>query len=384
MALILNDEQRMLRDSAQSFLAERAPVAHLRNLRDHNDPLGYSPPLWAQFAEQGYCSMLIPEAYGGLGLGVLEAGLISERIGHTLTPTPFLSSAVLAAWLVARAGSDAQKTRLLPALASGQRILALAVDERSKHNPTLVAAQASARTSGGGASAGSVTGYVINGAKTFVLDGHIASELVVVARTAPNALSLFLIDAKLRGVSIERIAMLDSSNAARVRFDQVTVGADALLGKLGGGAELLDQVLDVGRVVVAAQLLGIADEVFERTIDYLKQRKQFDKIIGEFQALQHRAAELFCDIEMTRAIVLKALQAVDRDVAAAKLIVSQAKARACLTANRAVQEGVQMHGGIGMTDAIDIGLFMKRARTLIELFGDAGFHGDRIATLGGY
>ena len=381
MALVLNDEQKMLRDSAQSFLAERAPVAHLRKLRDGNDSLAYSRELWSQFAEQGYCSILIPERHGGLGLGVFEAGLISENIGHTLTPAPFISSAVLAPWLIAHAGSDAQKTRLLPLIGKGQRLLALAIDERSKHNPTAIATQATAK---GGTSGAAASGYVINGSKTFVLDAYGADELIVVARTAANALSLFLVDAKLRGVTIERTAMVDSNNAARVRFDQVTVGADALIGKLGEGAALLDQALDVGRVVVAAQLLGIADEVFARTMDYIKQRKQFDKIIGEFQALQHRAAELFCDIEITRAIVLKALQAVDRDVASAALTVAQAKARACVTANRAVQESVQMHGGIGMTDAIDIGLFMKRARALIELFGDAGFHADRVAKMGSY
>jgi acyl-CoA dehydrogenase len=196
--------------------------------------------------------------------------------------------------------------------------------------------------------------------------------------------TLFLVEASASGVEIERTFMVDAHNAARVSLNGVRVGAEAVLGVTDGGGALLEQLLDVGRAVVAAQLLGVADEAFNRTVAYLKERKQFNRPIGEFQALQHRAAQLYCDLELTRAIVLKALQAVQKDATQSRVLVSQAKSRACTTASRAVQEGVQMHGGIGMTDDLDIGLFMKRARVLQELFGDAGFHADRIATLGGY
>lgn len=373
MPLLLTDEQRMLRESAQSFLAERAPIAHLRELRDNADARGYGPAIWQKFADQGYSAILVPEAHGGLGLGAVEAGVVAEELGHTLTPSPFLSTAVLAARLLARGGSPAQQGRLLPAIAAAETVLALAVDEHPKHRPEAIALTA---TAAGG-------GFRLDGSKCFVVDGHVASELIVAARSG-GGITLFLVDAKAPGVSIERTVMVDAHNAARVVFSGVTVGAEAVLGEVDAGAALLAEALDLGRLTVAAELLGLADEVYARTLAYLKERRQFGRIIGEFQALQHRAAELYVDIELTRALVLKAQQAYDRDPAQAVLLVAQAKAIACRSANRAVQEGVQMHGGMGMTDEFDIGLFMKRARVLQELFGDANFHADRVATLGGY
>ncbi len=374
MALVLNDEQRMLSDSVNAFLGEKAPVAHLRQLRDGRDESGFSRPLWRQFAEQGYSATLVPEAHDGLGLGAVEAGIVGEALGRTLTPSPFLSTSVLAARILSKAGTAAQQARLLPAIAAAKVVLSLAVDESSKHHPLSLATTAT-RTG---------EGYRLDGAKTFVLDGHAADELIVAARSSDTGLSLFLVGAKAKGVSVERTVMVDSHNAARARFDAVALAPEALLGGFGEGAQVLEDALDLGRAVVAAQLLGVAEETFERTLAYLKERKQFDRIIGEFQALQHRAAELYIDLELTRVLVLRALQTLDCDPANAKLLVSQAKARACTTANRAVQEGVQMHGGMGMTDEFDIGLFMKRARVLQELFGDAGFHTDRAGRLSGY
>ncbi len=374
MALVLNQEQGMLRDSVNAFLGEHAPVAQLRKLRDSRDDAGFDRRLWRQFADQGYSATLVPEAYGGLGLGAVEAGIIGEALGRTLAPSPFLSTAVLAARALARSGSEAQRSSLLPAIAAAEVVVALAVDEASKHLPAAIATKAERDGSG----------YRLDGAKTFVLDGHVADRLILAARTSERGLTLFLVDPRAEGVHIERTLMVDAHNAARVRLERVRVEADAVLGSMDGAAPVLDEVLDLGRAVVAAQLLGTADEVFERTLAYLKERKQFDRFIGEFQALQHRAAELFIDIELTRALVLGALQALDQDPAQAGLVVAQAKAHACNTANRAVQEGVQMHGGIGMTDEFDIGLFMKRVRTLQELLGDSGFHADRVATMNGY
>ena len=374
MALVLNEEQGMLRDSVNAFLSERAPVAHLRKLRDSRDAVGFDRRLWRQFAEQGYSAILVPEANAGLGLGAMEAGIIGEALGRTLTPTPFLSTAVLAARTLARAGSQAQQAQLLPAIAAAETVIAFAVDETGKHRPAAIAARA----------ARDGTGFRLDGAKTFVLDGHVADRFIVAARTSERGLTLLLADPRAAGVHLERTLMADAHNAARVRFDGVRIEADAVLGEADAAGAVLDEVLDLGRVVVAAQLLGLADCVFERTLAYLKERRQFDRAIGEFQALQHRAAELYIDIELTRALVLGALQAMDEDPAKAGLIVAQAKAHACTTANRAVQEGVQMHGGIGMTDEFDIGLYMKRARTLQELLGDAGFHADRVAAMNGY
>ena len=374
MALTLTDEQRMLRDSVQAFLGARAPIAHLRRLRDTADPDGYSRELWRGFGAQGYSATLVPEGDGGLGLGVVEAGLVAEQLGHTLTPSPFLSTAVLAGWVIAQAGTQAQRVRLLPVIAAAETVVALAVDEHGKHRPSAIATTA---TRDG-------AGFRLDGSKLFVLDGHVAETLIVAARSGADALTLLLVDAGTAGVAIERTVMVDAHNAARVRLDGVRVAGDAVLGAVGAGAPWLEQLLDVGRVVVAAELLGLADEVFARTLAQLKERRQFDRAIGEFQALQHRAAELYCDIEMTRALVLKALQAVAAGPAQARLLASQAKAHACTTAGRAVREGVQLHGGIGMTDAFDLGLYMKRARVLQELFGDAGFHTERVATLRGY
>ncbi len=373
MALILDESRRMLRDSAQNFLGERAPVSHLRALRDADDALGHSPALWRAFGEQGYSATLVPEAHGGLGLGVAEAGLIAEQIGHTLTPSPYFSTAVLAAWLLKTAGSAAQRQDWLPRIAAAQTIVTLAVDERSRHKPSALATIA-ARDNGG---------WRIDGHKLLVLDGHVADAWSVAAR-ADGGTALLLVPNGTAGVSVERTVMVDAHSAARLRFDGACVGADALIGSVEHGAALLDQVLDVGRAVASSELLGLADEVFERTVEYLKQRKQFERTIGEFQALQHRAAELFCDLELTRAIVRQAQNALDDGAGDAPLRCAQAKARACLTANRAVQEGVQMHGGIGMTDELDIGLFMKRARVLQELFGDAAFQIDRAALLSGF
>jgi acyl-CoA dehydrogenase len=373
MTWVPDEQRRMLRDSAQSFLADRAPVAHLRALRDANDPAGHSAQLWRGFGEQGYSATLVPEALGGLGLGVTEVALIAEQIGHTLAPTPFFSTAVLAAWLLKTAGSPEQQEAWLPRIAAADVVMALAVDEQPRHRPFLLNTTA-ARDSGG---------WRIDGQKLLVIDGHVADALIVAAR-ADGGTALLLVRTSAPGLKIERTAMVDSHNAARARFDAVRVGSDALIGSVETGAHLLEGTLDVGRVVSAAELLGLADEVFERTVEYLKQRKQFDRLIGEFQALQHRCAELFCDLELARAIVRQALKALDDAAADAPLRVAQAKARAGLSANRAVQEAVQMHGGIGMTDELEIGLFMKRARVLQELFGDASFQIDRAALLSGF
>jgi alkylation response protein AidB-like acyl-CoA dehydrogenase len=232
-------------------------------------------------------------------------------------------------------------------------------------------------------------GFRLSGAKALVVDGHAADLLIVVARSAGSAgerdgLTLFLVDPRAKGVAIERTVMVDSHNAARIVFDQVELDADHVLGEIDRGGALLDVVLNIGRGAVASEMLGLADEVFGRTVTYLKERKQFGKAIGEFQALQHRAAQLYIDIEITRAAVLKALQALDADAAKATTPVAVAKARAGTTATRAVQEGVQMHGGMGMTDQFDIGFFMKRARVCEELLGDTNFHADQLARMRSY
>jgi alkylation response protein AidB-like acyl-CoA dehydrogenase len=373
MPLVLTEEQSMLRDSARGFINEKAPIAHLRKMRDDRDATGFSRDLWKGFAEMGFAGLLVPEAFGGSGLGAVEAGIVLEEIGRNLMPSPFLSTAVLAVSALTR-GNAEQQAAYLPKIADGSLIAALAVDEGAKHRPLNIAMQA--------VRAGN--GFKLNGAKALVVDGHVADLLIVAARTGGNAgerggLTLFLVDPKAKGVSVERTVMVDAHNAARINFDNVEVSADAVLGEVDQGGDLLDAVLNIGRGAVASEMVGLSEEVFNRTVTYLKERKQFGKLIGEFQALQHRAATLYIDIEISRAATLKALQTLDQDAAKASHAVSVAKARAGTTATRAVQEGVQMHGGMGMTDQFDIGLFMKRARVCQELFGDDNYHAERLA-----
>ncbi|MGN6116335.1 MAG: acyl-CoA dehydrogenase family protein [Nitrobacter sp.] len=379
MPLLLTEEQSMLRDSARGLISDKAPVAHLRKLRDSKDATGFSSELWATFAEMGFCGLLVPDQFGGSGLGCVEAGIVMEEIGRTLMPSPFLATGVVAASALTRGGSDAQKAEYFPKIAAGKLLAALAVDEGAKHRPAQTAMQA----------VRSGNGFRLNGAKALVVDGHTADLLIVAARTAGSpgerdGMTLFIVDPKAKGLAIERTIMVDAHNAARITFDNVEVDADHVLGEVDGGGALLEQVLNIGRGAVASEMVGLSEEVFDRTVTYLKDRKQFGKAIGEFQALQHRAAQLYIDIEITRAAVLKALQALDADTDKAAAAVAVAKARAGTTATRAVQEGVQMHGGMGMTDQFDIGLFMKRARVCEELFGDANFHADQLARAKGY
>lgn len=378
MPLLLNEEQTMLRDSARGFIGDKAPVSHFRQLRDTRDVTGFSRDYWRSFAEMGFAGLLVPEDFGGSGLGAVEAGVVMEEIGHTLMPSPFLATAVLGVSALKR-GSAAQQADYLPKIANGALLAALAVDEGAKHRPLKTAMQA----------VRSGNGFKLNGAKAFVVDGHVADLLIVAARSAGAAgerdgLTLFLVDPKAKGIALERTAMVDSHNAARIVFDNVEVDADSVLGDVDQGAGLLDAVLNIGRGAVASEMVGLSDEVFNRTVTYLKERKQFGRLIGEFQALQHRAAHLYTEIEITRAAVLKALQLLDDDAPTAAAAIAVAKAKAGTTATLAVQEGVQMHGGMGMTDQFDIGFFMKRARVCQELFGDSNFHADQLARLKNY
>jgi alkylation response protein AidB-like acyl-CoA dehydrogenase len=379
MALVLSEEQSMLRDSARGLISDKAPVSHLRQLRDAKDATGFSRDLWKTFAEMGFSGLLVPEDFGGSGLGCVEAGVVMEEIGRTLMPSPFLATAVLAASALTRGGSAAQKSEHLPKIADGSLLAALAIDEGAKHRPLQTRMQA----------VRSGNGFRLQGDKAFVVDGHTAGLLIVAARTggAPgerDGLTLFLVDPRNRGIETERTAMVDSHNAARIRFDNVEVNADGVLGEVDQGGALLEGVLNIGRGAVASEMVGVSEEVFDRTIGYLKERKQFGKLIGEFQALQHRAAQLYIEIEITRAAVLKALQTLDGNFENAAAAVAVAKARAGATATLAVQEGVQMHGGMGMTDQFDIGFFMKRARVCQELFGDTNFHADQLARMRNY
>lgn len=372
MPLILTEEQTMLQDAADGFLNEQAPIAHLRKLRDERDADGVSRDLWRAFGEMGFAGVIIPEALGGMGLGAVEAGVIAESLGRTLTPSPYLGSSILSAKVLIDGGSQAQQA-WLPRIAAGEAILSLAVDEGAKHAPSRITTRAERAGNG----------FKMNGAKAFVLDGHVADALIVVA-TAEEGTTLFLVDPATAGVEIERTVMVDAHNAARITLTDVAVDADAVIGAVGGGEALLDGALNLGRACAASSLTGAGDQAFKTTMEYLRTRKQFGKLIGEFQALQHRAAHLFSELELARAATIGAQIAIDEGREDAPLAASIAKAKAGRVAELAVQEAVQMHGGVGMTDAFDVGLFMKRVRVLNELLGDAGFHAERVARAQGF
>ncbi|GAA0764110.1 acyl-CoA dehydrogenase family protein [Actinomadura yumaensis] len=372
MPLILTEEQTMLQDAADGFLAEHAPLDHLRKLRDDRDPDGLSRDLWRGFGEMGFAGVLIPEANGGLGLGAVEAGVIAESLGRSLTPSPFMGSAVLSAKVLSDGGSEVQQA-WLPRIAAGEAVLSLAIDEGAKHAPSRIAARAER----------SGNGFRLNGAKALVLDGHIADALIVAAR-AEEGITLFLVDPKADGVAVERTVMVDAHNAARVTLSDVEIDADAVIGAVGGGEVLLNPALALGRACAASTLTGAGDQAFKITLEYLRTRKQFGRLIGEFQALQHRAAHLYTELALARAATLAALQAIDAGRDDADLAASVAKAKAGRAAELAVQEAVQMHGGVGMTDAFDVGLYMKRVRVLNELLGDAQFHTERLARSQGF
>ena len=318
----------------------------------------------------GFTGILIDEADGGLGLGHVEAGIVLEEIGRNLTPSPFLTSAV--AFVAALKGS-AVRERWYPGILTGDTVAALAIDEGPKHRPESIAMRAER----------SGNGFTLSGRKQFVVQGASADVTLVAART-DEGLTLFAVEKGAAGLEVEGVRLADSSIGARMTFDKVAVDADAVVGEVGGGEAVLKRALDAGRTGAAAELVGVGAAAMDMTVDYLKQRKQFGRLIGEFQTLQFRAAHLYSELEIARAATMKAQQLLDEGSAEADAMVSVAKAKAGRAAQLAVQEGVQMHGGIGMTDEYDIGLYMKRDRVLNELFGDPAYHADRLARLHGY
>lgn len=379
MALVLTEEQQLLRDTATQFFQERVPISNLRKLRDSNNPDGFDRAVWKEMADLGFAGILTSEKYGGTDFGPVGLGLVLEQAGRTLAASPLVSTVLLCGSAVQLAGSATQRQDILSAIAAGETIMALALEEGPHHNPTHIATKAEAEGNA----------YRLSGSKTFVLDGHVADQMIVAARTSGNVddksgITLFLVDPKAKGVTVTRTLMVDSRNAANVAFDNVSVGAEAVLGSIDGGSDVLEQVLDIARIGLAAEMLGSAQEVFDTTVEYLKERKQFGVPIGSFQALKHRIADLFAELELCRSVVLDALSALEARRNDVPLIASLAKARLSDTARRMTNEGLQMRGGMGMTDQFDIGLFMKRARVAAATFGDANFHRDRYATLEGF
>jgi len=376
---VLTEEQSMLRDAARTWTREKSPVTAFRKVRDGGAPLGYDAAAFAEMAEMGWTGVIIPEEYGGSDFGYLSLGLILEETGRTLTASPILATALAAASALILGGTQAQKQAWLPKIAAGEAVATLAIDEGPHHAPEKIALSA----------APSGEGYSLSGAKTFVLEGMAADLFVVSARTSgatgdKDGVTLFLVPADAAGLTRHALKLADSRGVAALCFDKVQLGEEAILGEAGKGFALLEKVLDRVRAGLSAEMLGSAVQAFETTLDYLKTRVQFGQVIGSFQALQHRAAKMFTDLELARSCVEAALAAIDADSPDVPELASLAKAKMGDTLHLVSNEMVQMHGGIGMTDAHDAGLYLKRARATEAAFGNQAYHRDRYARLQGY
>lgn len=376
---LLTEEQRMLRDAARGWVQSESPVTALRKLRDQGSEAGFDPAAWRAMADMGWAGVIVPEAFGGAELGCRSMGLLLEETGRTLTASPLLASALVGASALVLGGSEEQRAEWLPRIASADIIAALAVDEGPHHAPEAISLAAEPFGEG----------WRLTGRKAFVLEGASAGLFIVAARTGghpgeAHGVSLFLVPAGAEGVSREPLELMDGRGAVHLHLDQVYVGDDAVIGPLHDGWDLLEHVLDRGRAGFSAEMLGSASQAFEITLDYLKTRTQFGQPIGAFQALQHRAAKMYVELELSRSAVEAALDALDADGADAPLLVSLAKAKVGETLHLVTNEMVQMHGGIGMTDAHDAGFFIKRARVAEAAFGSAAYHRDRYARLQGY
>ena len=379
MKLILNEEEQFLRDTAKNFAEERSPITHFRSLRDNNDPILWDKDLWSEMSKLGWPGIMIPEKYGGSNFGISGICVVLQECAKTLTPSPLFATGVLGAFSIKTYGTDEQKEKYLPSIASGDLTVSLAIDESSHHNPYETELSAKKNNNN----------YLLSGKKVFVIDGASSDLLIVLARTSGNkgdstGLTLFLIDSTQAGIDKVKLEMADSRNYANITFENVDVPSENILGDPEAGGEAIDNILDIGRIAISAEMLGNSEAAFETTLDYLKQRKQFGVLIGSFQALQHRAAEMFCEIELTKSSVMAAMRAADEGSNELQRLSSLAKTVAGETLHLVSNEAIQMHGGIGVTDEYDVGFFLKRARVAEQIFGSSKFHTERYANLSGF
>ena len=375
----LTTEQTMIREQASAWVREQAPVKAFRKMRDSGMPARFESSTWAAMVELGWTGIIVPEQYGGSGLGYLSFGIVLEQTGRQLTASPLFASALVGATALVLGGNDSQKQSYLPGIVDGSAIFTLAVDEGTRHAPARTALQATRHGAG----------YRLSGKKTFVLEGGTATHLIVAARTSGSAgdtkgITLFVVPANAAGITRTDLSMVDSRGYADFSFEGAEVAADAVLGPVDAGFALLEATLDRARAGLTAEMLGTASCAFDMTVDYLKTRVQFGQVIGSFQALGHRAASLFTQLELNRSCVEAALQAIDADAADIAELCSLSKARVGAFLHQVSNELIQIHGGIGMTDEFDAGFYLKRARTLEASFGNQAFHRDRYATLNGF
>jgi len=377
MKLILNEEELYLKETAKNFAENSTPINHFRSLRDNDDPQLWSKDVWKEMVELGWSGILIPEEYGGSDFGLTGICTILQECGKTLAPSPLFATGVLGAYVLTHYGNDTQKSEYLPKIASGDITTAVAVDESNHHNPSLT--ETSAVQDG--------ENFILNGKKTLVVDGASADIIIVLARTSGSpgentGLTMFLVDKN--DLEIKKLSMADSRNYANIYLENVTVSKNNILGDIEAGGDSMDSLLDVGRIAMAAEMLGSTEAAFETTLNYLKERKQFGVEIGSFQALQHRAAQMFCEIELTKSAVMGAMKGADENSNDLQRLASLSKSIAGDTFHLVSNESVQMHGGIGVTDEYDIGFYLKRARVCEQIFGSSNFHKERYANLSGF
>lgn len=377
MKLILNEEELYLKETAKNFAENTTPVNHFRSLRDNKDPQLWSNDVWKEMVELGWSGILIPEEYGGSNFGLTGICAILQECGKTLAPSPLFATGVLGAYALTHFGSDSQKSKYLPKIASGDLTTAVAIDETNHHNPSYT--ETNAKQDG--------ENFILNGKKTLVVDGASADLIIVLARTSGNpgentGLTMFLVEKD--HLDIKMLSMADSRNYANIYLNNVSVSKENILGDIEAGGDSIDSLLDIGRIAMAAEMLGSTEAAFETTLNYLKERKQFGVEIGSFQALQHRAAQMFCEIELTKSAVMGAMKGADENSNDLQRLASLSKSIAGDTFHLVSNESVQMHGGIGVTDEYDIGFYLKRARVCEQIFGSSNFHKERYANLSGF
>ena len=376
MTLTLSEEQAFLKDTAKKFAQEKTPTTHFREIRDNENPECFDRKIWQEMAAQGWSGILVPEEYGGSNFGLAGIGVVLEELGRTLTPSPLFATSVVCATILNKAGNDSQKKEFLTKIASGEVTMAFALEEGPRHKPFSI--NLDAKKDG--------KNFILNGKKNFVIDGGFADYIIVVAKTSETEdhLSLFILAKDVKGLNIIPTTMVDHKNAANIEFKDVIISKENMLGTLNGAREVIEETLDISRAALSAEMLGGALEAFDITLNYLKEREQFGEKIGSFQALQHRAALMFTDLELCKSCVIEALTAYDEGSNDLQRIVSLAKSKIGETFFNVSNEGVQMHGGVGVTDEYDIGLYMKRARVAEQTFGNSEYHRNRYAELTGY
>lgn len=381
--LVLNEEQQLLQKSARELFDTVAPLSELRRLRDAKDKNAFTPELWKKMAELGWTAMIVPEQYGGIDFGFSGLGVVMCEAGRTLSASPLLMTVAAGVPVLLRSASEDIKTRLLPQIAGGECTVTLALEEGLHHDPY----------GGDSVATGQGDKYTLSGEKRMVFDGGFADWFLVTAhcgktKSTDANIGLFLVDGSAGGVERTALCTIDNRNVAHISFKRVPA---VLLAKGQSAKVALDFALDAVRVTLAAEMLGGALESFERTVGYLKEREQFGSKIGSFQALQHRVAQLYVHLELTRSALLDAIAKVERAwdgkdkerVKEMAIAASLAKTYAGECYQRVASESVQMHGGIGMTDEFDIGFFLKRMQVAAQSFGDANFLCTRYADLVG-